>query len=210
MNQNLDTFKNANIQISGVILAAGGSKRLGRPKQGLTWRGIPFVTHIALQALAADLAPLVIVLGAEGALVRDAVEGHPVKLVENHNWQEGQSTSMRAGLAALLGNCDGVVFLLGDQPQVSTVLIRQLIERRALNRSPIIAPMVGNQRGNPVLFGQETFPALYAVSGDIGGRDIFDQFPVDYVPWMDRRLLLDVDDEADIQRMNRLFGDVVD
>ncbi len=209
MNQNPKIIENEKARVGGVILAAGGSKRLGRPKQGLTWQGKPFVTHIALQALAAGLAPLKVVLGADQALVRDAIGELPVDLIENQDWEEGQSTSMKAGLKALPANCDGVVFLLGDQPQVTAVLIRKLVERRAQKRSPIIAPRVGHRRGNPVLFGQETFKALLEVEGDQGGRGIFDQFHVDYVTWMDERLLLDIDDEDDIRRMNQMFGDVV-
>ena len=197
------------IGVGGVILAAGGSKRLGRPKQGLKWQGKPFIMHIALQGLAAGLVPLKVVVGAATALVRDAIEDLPVELVENPNWEEGQSTSMCVGLRSLPSNCDGVVFLLGDQPQVSAVLIRKLIEQRALTRAPIIAPRVGNRRGNPVLFGRETFQALYEVRGDTGGRGIFDQFDMAYVPWMDKRLLMDIDDDEDILRMNQMFGEVV-
>lgn len=209
MNQSPKKLENGKTQIAGVILAAGGSKRLGRPKQGLQWQGKPFITQIALQALAAGLAPLKVIVGADQALVRAAVADLPVEVVENPHWEEGQSTSMKAGLHALPSNCDGVVFLLGDQPQVSVLLIRKLVERRVTTRAPIIAPRVGNRRGNPVLFGRETFQALYEVTGDKGGRGIFDQFDVDFVPWIDKRLLLDIDTDDDIRKMNQLFGDVV-
>jgi molybdenum cofactor cytidylyltransferase len=131
-------------------------------------------------------------------------------LVENPDWEEGQSTSMKVGLRALPSNCDGVVFLLGDQPQVSAILIRKLVEQRATTCAPIIAPRVGNQRGNPVLFGRETFQVLFEVTGDKGGRGIFDHFEIDYVLWMDKRLLMDIDDDEDIRRMNQMFGNVVE
>jgi len=208
MNQNPKIVENGDTRVGGVILAAGGSKRLGRPKQGLTWQGKPFITHIALQALAAGLEPLKVVLGADQNL-RDALVDLPVMLIENPDWEKGQSTSMKAGLKALPTTCDAVMFLLGDQPQVSAVLIRKLIERWIQNRSLIIAPRVGRQRGNPVLFGQETFSALLQVEGDKGGRGIIDRFDVDYVPWMDQRLLLDVDDDHDIQIMNQAYGDII-
>jgi len=210
MNQSSKNFENEKVQIAGVILAAGGSKRLGRPKQGLKWQGKPFITQIALQSLAAGLAPLKVVVGVDQALVRDAIADLPVELVENPHWEEGQSTSMKIGLCTLPSNCDGVVFLLGDQPQVSALLIRKLVERRITTRAPIITPRVGNRRGNPVLFGRETFQALHEVTGDKGGRAIFDQFEVEYVSWMDKRLLLDIDTDDDIRRMNQLFGDVIE
>ena len=210
MDQLPENYENEKVQIAGVILAAGGSKRLGRPKQALKWQGRPFIMQIALQALAAGLTPLKAVVGSDQALVRDAIGDLPVELVENPHWEEGQSTSMKVGLRALPPKCDGVVFLLGDQPQVSTVLIRKLVERRITTRAPIIAPRVGNRRGNPVLFGSEIFQALFEVMGDEGGRGIFDQFEIEYVRWMDKRLLLDVDTEEDIRKMNQQFGDVVD
>jgi molybdenum cofactor cytidylyltransferase len=210
MNQPPKTLAFEKSQITGVIFAAGGSKRLGRPKQGLKWQGKPFITQIALQALAAGLAPLKAVVGAEQALVRAAVGDLPVDLVENPDWEEGQSTSMKVGLRALPSNCDGVVFLLGDQPQVSAILIRKLVEQRATTCAPIIAPRVGNQRSNPVLFGRETFQVLFEVTGDKGGRGIFDHFEIDYVLWMDKRLLMDIDDNEDIRRMNQMFGNVVE
>jgi molybdenum cofactor cytidylyltransferase len=105
----------------------------------------------------------------------------------------------------LPGDCDGVVFLLVDQPQASPLLIRQLIERRIETRAPIIAPLVGDQRGNPVLFGHETFHALMEVAGDQGGRAVFHQYRVEWLPWMDSRLLMDVDLDGDIERLERAY-----
>ena len=198
------------LRVAGVILAAGGSKRLGQPKQGLSWHGGLFALQIALQGLAAGLDPLICVIGAAQELIRDSVGNLPVKLIENPNWEKGQSTSMHVGLLSLPLDCDGVVFMLGDQPQVTAVLIRKLIEKREQICAPIIAPRVGNRRGNPVLFGREAFEALNAVKGDKAGREIFDQFDIAYVPWIDKRIFLDVDITKDIIRMNQMFGDVIE
>ncbi len=179
----------------GIILAAGGSARLGQPKQLLDWWGEPFVRQVARNALAAGIKPLYVVLGAARALVENVLNDLPVSCVYNPDWEMGQSTSMKAGLAALPEYCERVMFLLSDQPHLPPDLMRQLIDRHDTQRAPITMPLVRGSRGNPVLFSRETFDALMSVSGDQGGRSVFKQFEVDYVDWIDTRALLDVDNE---------------
>jgi len=186
---------------AGVILAAGGSERLGRPKQLLDWDGVPFIRQVALNALEAGLAPLVVVTGADRDEVEGALDGLEVQCVHNPNWQQGQATSMKTGLSGLPEDTDSVMFLLSDQPQIGPALINQLQERFAEKRRTITAPMVQGQRGNPVLFSQEAFEALRKVKGDRGGRAVFAQFEVDWLPWEDDRILLDVDKVGDYERL---------
>jgi len=188
-----------------VILAAGGSDRLGRPKQLLSWQGKPFVCQVALNALEAGLSPLVVVTGANHGEVQSALSDLLVEVIYNPDWAQGQSTSMKAGLQALHARCGGVVLLLSDQPQISPHLILSLIECFAHNHKPITAPMVGGSRGNPVLFGRETFTALEKVTGDVGGRPLFKDFEVDWLPWIDARILMDVDDEADLEALRLAY-----
>lgn len=195
----------AHSRTAGIILAAGGSERLGQPKQLLGWYGVPFVVQVAKNAISAGLAPIHVVTGADHALVENALADLPVQCIYNPHWAEGQSTSMITGLAALPTRCERVMFLLSDQPQISPLLIRQLIERHDVQRGPITAPMVQGQRGNPVLFGRETFDALKAISGDKGGRGVFSKYKVDYVTWIDRRDALDVDQEGDIDKLRRAY-----
>ena len=93
------------------------------------------------------------------------------------------------------------VFLLADQPQVTTSVLRALIEKHAEGLHPIVAPMVMDQRANPVLFDRVTFRDLASIGGDVGGRAIFDRYRVEYLPWHDDRLLLDVDTPEMYQRL---------
>jgi molybdenum cofactor cytidylyltransferase len=186
---------------AGVILAAGGSERLGRPKQLLDWQGRPFVRQVALNTLEAGLDPLVAVTGADQTQVENALAGLPVMCVQNPNWRAGQSTSMQAGLSALPQNTDSVLFLLSDQPQIGPALIGPLLTRYAARRRPITAPKVYGRRGNPVLFSREAFDALQRVEGDRGGRAVFGQFEVDWLPWDDDRIFLDVDEVGDYERL---------
>jgi molybdenum cofactor cytidylyltransferase len=190
---------------AGVILAAGGSQRLGVPKQMLIWEGETFIVGVVKTALAAGLSPVMVVTGADHEVVENALEGCPVTICYNPDWENGQSTSMKIGVNAVPGNCDGCVFLLSDQPQISPILIRQLLERRARTLSPVIAPMVDGRRGNPVLFGKEVYKDLMSIRGDRGGRAIFNQYAIEWVAWMDGRILFDVDQPGDENRLDEYY-----
>jgi molybdenum cofactor cytidylyltransferase len=183
----------AHSPVAGVVLAAGGSKRLGQTKQLLDWEGEPFISKIVKTGSESGLTPLVVVTGADKNFVTEAIGDLPARTVFNPDWEAGQAGSMKAGLDTLPEDCDAVIFLLGDQPQVSPLLIRQLMERFYRNRKPVTAPMINRQRGNPVLFSHETFDSLRQVTGDQGGRAVIRQFDVDWLPWVDDRALLDVD-----------------
>jgi molybdenum cofactor cytidylyltransferase len=194
-------------QTAGVILAAGGSERLRTPKQLLDWQGKPYVYQVAMHALEARLKPLIVITGAYHDQVVQALSELSVKIVHNPDWAAGQSTSVKMGLKALPKNCDSVMFLLSDQPHLPSQLMRQLIERYSQNRKPITAPMVDGQRGNPVLLNRKTFPKLAAITGDRGARAIIHQFEVDWLPWMDRRILLDVDQEGDDIKLKAAYSE---
>ncbi|MGE5073937.1 MAG: selenium cofactor biosynthesis protein YqeC [Anaerolineae bacterium] len=188
--------------VAGIVLAAGGSTRLGRPKQLLDWHGEPFVRAVARTALAAGLDPVVIVTGSGAEDVQAAVDGLPVHAIHNAEWQSGQASSIRTGLQSLPASTGAAIFLLADQPQVSFDVLNALVDRHAAGLSPIIAPLVMEERrANPVLFDRQTFPDLMALEGDVGGRAVFSKYRVEYLPWHDDRLLLDVDTEADYKRL---------
>jgi len=187
--------------VAGIILAAGESKRFGAPKQLLEWHGKPFIRHVAEAALAANLTPVVVVTGANAAEVSAAVQDLPITLCHNPAWPSGQSSSLQCGLQALPSKTGAAIFLLADQPQVTSTVLRALVERHSVDLSPIVAPQVQGQRANPVLFDRETFPALISLAGDVGGRAIFSRFPVTYLSWHDTSLLVDVDTPGDVEKL---------
>lgn len=201
--------------IAGIILAAGKASRYGEPKQLLDYHGQPFVRTVAETALKAGLWPVVVVTGASAESVGAAVADLPVKIIHNAEWESGQGSSIRVGIlecgsSASAGvevelphskKVGGAVFLLADQPQVSVEVIRALVERHSQDLPAVLAPYVFDQRANPVLFAQVTFPDLLNLTGDQGGRAIFGKFSPRYLNWYDKRLLLDVDTPADYQRL---------
>jgi molybdenum cofactor cytidylyltransferase len=188
-------------KISGIVLAAGGSARLGEPKQLLSWHGKSFVRHVTETAIMAGLDPVVVVTGAAHGPVEAALNGLPVSRVYNPNWESGQSSSVRAGLETLHPEVGAAIFLLADQPQLPVTLLRSMIELHASTLAPIIAPLVDGQRGNPVLFDRNTFPELEGLRGDTGGRALFSRYPITWLQWNDPHALLDVDTLEDYQRL---------
>ncbi len=234
-NQNLAAFEPANLQtcklanifavyepVAGIILAAGGSSRFGQPKPLLDWRGKPFVRAAAETALAAGLSPVIVVTGANAEDVEAAIHDLPITIHHNPDWQSGQSSSIRAGLATIAppppslrdtspisgvrngGGREGAgaaIFFLADQPQVTPTVLRALTEEHARTLAPVVAPLVQGQRANPVLFDRDTFPDLMALRGDVGGRAIFSKFPPTYLFWHDENLLADIDTPEDYKRL---------
>ncbi len=191
--------------IAGIILAAGEAKRFGKSKQVLDWKGEPFVHAVARKALEAGLLPVIVVTGANSELVESAVKDLDVMIVRNDEWDSGQASSIKEGIKKLTisppATVGGAIFLLADQPQITTSILDALVEKHAEGLYPIVAPMVLDQRANPVLFDQVTFNDLLGIEGDVGGRAIFHKHPVEYLHWHDDRMLLDVDTPEQYQRL---------
>ncbi len=162
--------------IAGIVLAAGRSSRLGRPKQLLPVLGEPLLRHTIHRALASSLGNVVLVVGHDANAIRDAVAGLPLVVVFNPDAALGQSTSVRAGLAALSPDVDAVVFILGDQPAIDPNVIDALIAEWTESRAPVLAPLYADGIGNPVLFDRRVFPELAALQGDTGARPVVQKF----------------------------------
>ena len=187
--------------IAGVILAAGGSTRFGTTKQLLDWRGKPLVTHTVETALAGGLSPVILVTGADQENVTLAVKGLPVKCVHNPDWEQGQSSSVRTGIESLPPQVGGAIFLLADQPYTPPELILQLVKEHTINRISIIYPEVNGKRANPVLFDREIFLDLAKLTGDIGGRALFDSYKTRSVNWENDLILRDIDTPEDYEKL---------
>jgi molybdenum cofactor cytidylyltransferase len=192
-------------QVAGVVLAAGGSARLGRPKQLLDWQGRPFVRVCAETALDAGLSPVMVVVGSDHQEVVAAVDDLPVRIVHNWDWAQGQGTSVSAVVKELSQpewkRISAAMFLLADQPQIPPTLIGALLEAYSGTDIPVVAPLIDQRRGNPVLFDRLTFPVLRKLEGDAGGRQVFSKFRKLMVPWHEGRDGLDVDTEEDYRRL---------
>ncbi|MBX3003376.1 MAG: nucleotidyltransferase family protein [Anaerolineales bacterium] len=190
-------------RVAGIVLAGGGSSRLGQPKQLLDWKGTPFVRQVAETALAAQLGPVIVVTGAAAAEVTAALHGLAVQVVHNPDWAEGQSSSVKAGLAAVPADAAAAIFMAVDQPQLPVRLLDSLKEQHAFNQPPIVATLVDGRRSMPVLFDRSTFPDFATLHGDMGGRALFSTHQVTWFPWLDSSMAIDVDTPEDYARLLR-------
>lgn len=199
-----------------VVLAAGGSVRLGRPKQLVPFRGRTLLRHaveVALGAAArpADAGgptrpgvvgryPVVVVIGAEGARTRTELSGLRVLVVDNQRWREGLSTSLRAGLTGLdaTADPDAALFTTCDQPRVTSQVLRRLIDAYAASRAPVVACAYGGGLGVPALFDRSLFPELRALQGDAGARLVIAAHRDVAVPVPFPEAAVDVDTAADV------------
>ncbi len=158
------------MNIAAVILAAGGSRRMGAPKQLLPVDGQPMLARVVQQACAAQLGAVIVVLGAARRAIQPLLVGYPVIIAVNRRWRSGLASSLRVGLAHVPADADGVLFVPGDMPYLRADTLRQLASLYYTAGMPIVAPTYRGRRGNPVLFGRALFGELAALTGDAGGR----------------------------------------
>jgi molybdenum cofactor cytidylyltransferase len=187
-----------------ILLAAGGSKRLGHPKQLLQYRGRTLLRHALDIALTSHAARVTVVIGAYPDRMRAELTGLPVHIVENADWESGMGRSIRAGLAATLaaGPTDGVLIMVCDQPAVSPPLLDSLIDRHAQTAAPIIACSYGGTLGVPALFDRCTFAELAQLPDAAGARSLIQRYTsrVIEVPFPEGEW--DVDTPDDQLRLN--------
>ena len=158
--------------IGVVLLAAGGSGRMGTPKQLLQFNGKPLVRHCTEVALAA-FQPVIAVVGASAAEVEAALVGLPVQVVHNVRWEHGVGTSIQAGVRrATELDLEGVVLLPADQPLVTAEHLRGLRDKQRTSGKPIVASRYAGTVGVPVLFSRQYFPHLLRLEAAKGCKGV--------------------------------------
>lgn len=186
------------MRVAAVILAAGRASRAA-PLHKLLYPvdGRPLILRAVEAALASAAAPVIVVVGHDAVAMRAALIDLPIIVVENPQYAEGLSTSLRTGLAAVPSAADAAIVLLGDMPRVGAVHIDALIAAfDPWAGRTICVPTWRGRRGNPVLWGAVHFQALNGLKGDAGGRELLSRHAsqVHAVPVADDAVLFDVDD----------------
>ena len=166
------------MKVAAIVLAAGGSTRLGQPKQLLEFRGQPLVKRVVEAALAAGCAPVVVVVGEQAAAIRATLRDLPSEIVPNENWREGIGSSIRAGVMAL-PDCDGFVIAACDQPFVSSELIGKLIRKHHESGQSIVASAYSGTRGVPAFFARRHREELLALPNDQGAKALLARHPAE-------------------------------
>lgn len=188
--------------ITGVLLAAGFARRMGRQKLLLAFHGKPIVRWAA-EALAPHVGDLVVVTGPEDAAVRDALVGLAARFVRNPRPHEGQGSSIAVGVSALKPWTRAAVIALGDQPRVPGEVLPALLAAWERSHRPIVAPVYRGVQGTPVLFAATLFGELAALTGDAGARALVQAQPdrVELVA-LDVPMPADVDTPEDYARLH--------
>ena len=190
-----------------IILAAGNSSRLGRPKQLLPYRGKTLLTHTTTEALNAGLHPVVVVTGAFQEEVSDSLRGQSVDIIFNAAWEEGMASGIVTGLSEILSahpDVVAVIIAVCDQPFISSALLSQLVSTHDVSGKGIIASAYANSVGTPVLFGRSYFEQLLALCGSEGAKKLLKQYPDDLATIAFPGGDIDIDTVEDAQKLRFL------
>jgi molybdenum cofactor cytidylyltransferase len=188
--------------IAALVMAAGGSSRLGRPKQLEPWAGNTLLGHVLDQIRKLPFDHIFVVIGASSDEIIDSVDLEGCTVVENPEWEEGMASSLRVGLDAVLrlSRTDAVAIFLGDQPEIDADVVERLIKARKGSKRQAIVPKYRYTWGNPVIVESPLWPRLMSLEGDEGAKGLL-QAHQEWVLeiWFEHRPPRDVDTAADIE-----------
>lgn len=190
--------------IAGLILAAGESRRMGRDKALLTYRGRTFLETIISNLRAAGIEKVTVVLGHHAEAIERAVDLTSVRVVINREYQRGQTSSLQLGLAtAATDSPEAVALCLVDHPAVSPEVIAKLRVSFASALPPVLIPTYKGERGHPVLISRTLFPELLALLPAEPANTVIRKYRNEskFVEVADRGILVDVDDPPTYERL---------
>ena len=193
------------MRVAALVLAAGSSTRMGEVnKLTLEVEDVPLVCRAVDALYGTSVSEIIVVTGHDEAAVRAALGDRAVSFVHNERHAEGMGTSIAAGIA-VVADADAALVCLGDMPDVPSVVIESLIATASESAAPldvIVVPTHDGRRGHPVLFGAHHFPALRALEGDRGAREVLEREAahVIEVGCDDPGVRRDVDTQDDLSR----------
>ncbi|HEV8286118.1 MAG TPA: nucleotidyltransferase family protein [Chitinophagaceae bacterium] len=161
-----------------ILLAAGASVRLGKPKQLLIYKGKSFLQNMISAAVNSHLNPVVVVLGAHSTLITGEITENNVHVAQNQDWEEGIASSIRCGIRALgeiSPASDAAILMVCDQPHITSSLLNDLVDAQRKTGKPIVAAYYSGIAATPALFHKIFFPELLLLKGDKGAGKILRQ-----------------------------------
>jgi molybdenum cofactor cytidylyltransferase len=191
-------------RVTGLLLAAGGSQRLGQPKQLLPYGGATLLDHTLATARACEFDQLICVIGGAADQIRATVDLPGAEVLENNEFGTGCSSSIALALDAVDARSELLVLLLSDQPGVTTTTVRDLLDGR--RGAPLAVCRYDDGRGHPFAFARSMFPELATLHGDKGVWKLLDRHaddvvevpiagpvPPDVDTWADYQALIDAE-----------------
>jgi len=189
--------------LAAMILSAGASSRMGRPKALLPYREGTFLEHLIEVTRHPRISVTRVVLGAGAEVIRAIAKLDASVVVLNPDWEQGQLSSICAGIRSLEGiETDGIVLCPVDHPLVSARLVSELIERFYEARKSIVVPTYKGRRGHPAIFSSEMFGELLAAPADKGARAVVWAHSADVleVPTDEEGVVLNINDPDMLSR----------
>ena len=193
-----------NNQITAILLAAGGSSRLGHPKQLVLFKNELLINFILELINRGGLSDIRIVLGSHFSEIKEHIKDKRLEVIQNPNWEKGISSSIKCGLNNLKPGTEAVIIFIVDQPFLKPELISEILQKFNTSKANIIAACVSGQIVHPVLYRKEVFAKLLELKGDIGGKALFENEFVETINWEDEKLLLDIDSVVDLEKIRNL------
>lgn len=190
-------------RVPAIVLAAGASSRMGRPKLTLTIDGKTLLAHTLAAVRTSSVSEVVVVLGADADRLLPSVPTEGVRIVVNSAYREGMSGSIRLGLRNAATSADAYLIVLGDEPFVSAKTMDRLIDTWRTGGPQAIIPTFRGRRGHPILVDRRLAPRIETVTGDTGYRILFQTTGVLEVPVEDPGILVDLDTPEDVEALSR-------
>ena len=184
------------MRVAALVLAAGGSQRLGQPKQLLPYQEESFIRRIVRAARAAGCSPIVVVVGRDREQIFAELDDFEVTFVPNEKWKAGIGSSIRAGIKAMPA-VQAAIILACDQPYVTPTFLRQLIEKQQATRKGMIGSAYAGTVGIPALFLQDYFPDLLSLGDEQGAKTLLLSRPDEFATVKFPEGAIDVDTWAD-------------
>jgi molybdenum cofactor cytidylyltransferase len=191
------------LTIAAVVLAAGLSRRMGRPKMVLPWGETTVIGQVVTVLATAGVADILVVVGGARQRVESALSGLPARLVYNPRYSEDQMAfSLQAGLSSLAGNVDAALVALGDQPQIQTHVVQAIVDAYRETRASLVIPSYRMRRGHPWMIARPLWEQVLALRPPETLREVLNAHAdqIHYLTVDNDSVLRDLDTPSDYDR----------
>jgi molybdenum cofactor cytidylyltransferase len=189
--------------LAGVVLAAGESKRMGKPKQLLPFGAHTILERVVDTLLNAEVGEVIVVLGHVADRVRVVLGNRPVKAVVNESYRQGMLSSVKCGVRAISADCNAVLFALGDQPHIESAVVREVIQAYRAQDTGIVIPRYAGKKGHPIIINLPRYREAILNLPEHVGLNALMQAHADDVRLIDvatEDIIRDIDEPADYTR----------
>jgi len=193
--------------IAVVVLAAGGSTRLGRPKQLVEFKGKTLLKHTMDEVDDLGFQTKILVLGARQEEIQNKIDPKGFKVVINTDWEQGMASSINVGLKAAIAEEEGlnhVLFLVSDQPFLERANLIKLVHTQLTQHPKATYSKYGDNIGVPAIFSKEAFPLLLQLEGDEGAKKLTRMEDFNYCAETFKKGGFDVDTEEDVKQLKQM------